>query len=201
MNQSREEAMHDETLDRPDAVPARTVAPAPAAEGDTARKAMLYAGIVALVIVLDVWTKRMVEESLRLYDPVPVLGRDFFRLTYIFNRGAAFGLHLGDSSRYIFMGLAVVAVVFLLYMYRNTPWSDRLRLIAIASVTGGAIGNLIDRVRSARGVVDFLDFGVGTVRWPVFNVADIAVTVGAILLAISLWREEQNHEREGHVGR
>ena len=55
---------------------------------------------------------------------------------------------------------------------------------------------MIDRVRSSRGVVDFLDFGVGEVRWPVFNVADIAVTVGALLLAFSLWREEQKIEQE-----
>lgn len=160
-----------------------------AASAEQARKAALYVALVGGVILLDVMTKQVVERSLRLYEPVPVWG-EFFRLTYIFNRGAAFGLHLGESSRYVFLGLAVVAVVFLFFMYRGTPWSDRLRLIAIASVTGGAIGNLIDRVRHDRGVVDFLDFGVGALRWPVFNVADIAVTVGALLLAFSLWREE-----------
>ncbi|MGH7447666.1 MAG: signal peptidase II, partial [Longimicrobiales bacterium] len=60
---------------------------------------------------------------------------------------------------------------------------------------GGAVGNLIDRVRSASGVVDFIDVGVGSVRWPVFNVADMAVTTGAIILALSLWKEEQEVER------
>jgi signal peptidase II len=162
---------------------------------DSSRKTALYVGVVFSVVALDVLTKWIVERSLRLYDPVPVWG-DFFRLTYIFNKGAAFGLNLGESSRFIFMGLALVAVVFLLAMYRSTPWADRMRLIAIASVTGGALGNLIDRVRSDRGVVDFLDFGLGTVRWPVFNVADIAVTCGAVLLAVSLWREEARTERE-----
>ena len=88
-------------------------------------------------------------------------------------------------------------MVVLLFWYRSTPVSDRLRLVAIASVTGGALGNLIDRVRSERGVVDFLDIGFGTVRWPVFNVADIAVTTGALLLALSLWREEQEVRRNG----
>ena len=86
---------------------------------------------------------------------------DTFRLTYIYNRGAAFGLHLGDYSRVIFLALTVVAVVVLFAWYRATPAHDRLRLVAIASVTGGAIGNLVDRVRSHRGVVDFLDFGLG----------------------------------------
>ena len=159
------------------------------------RKLGLYLGTVGGVILLDQVTKFVVERSLQLYNPVPVLG-DVFRLTYIFNRGAAFGLNLGQSSRWIFMGLAAVAVVVLWLMYRGTPWGDKLRLIAIASVTGGAIGNLIDRVRSSRGVVDFLDFGVGDVRWPVFNVADIAVTVGALMLAFSLWREEKKIEHE-----
>jgi signal peptidase II len=163
----------------------------PAAE--IGRKAALYLGTVGVVVALDVYSKWKVESSLTLYDPVPVIG-DFFRLTYIFNRGAAFGLHLGESSRFIFLGLAVLAVAVLFFMYRSTPWSDRMRLFAIASVTGGAIGNLLDRIRSDRGVVDFLDFGLGGVRWPVFNVADIAVTVGALLLAISLWKEEQRNE-------
>lgn len=158
------------------------------------RKTALYLGVVGTVVALDIVTKRIVERTLVLYDPVPVWG-DFFRLTYIFNKGAAFGLHLGDASRFIFMGLAIVAVVVLLLMYRGTPWAQRARLLAIASVTGGAIGNLIDRVRWNRGVVDFLDFGIGNVRWPVFNVADIAVTCGAVLLAISLWREETESER------
>ena len=159
------------------------------------RKIALYVGMVGGVIVLDQITKAMVLRTLRPYSPVEVLG-DFFRLTFIYNTGAAFGLHLGDASRWVFMALAAVAVVVLWMMFRGTAWRDRARLIAIASVTGGAIGNVIDRVRSSRGVVDFLDFGVGEYRWPVFNVADIAVTVGALLLAFSLWREEQKIEQE-----
>jgi signal peptidase II len=75
-------------------------------------------------------------------------------------------------------------------MYWVTPARHRIRLAAIALICGGAIGNLIDRVRSARGVIDFVDIGVGDVRWPVFNVADVAVTTGAILLALTLWQEE-----------
>lgn len=170
-------------------------AASPPADGsETRRKMALYLGVVGVVVALDIVTKRIVENTLVLYDPVPVWG-DFFRLTYIFNRGAAFGLHVGGYSRFIFMALAIVAVVVLFGMYRGTPWSDRVRLLAIASVTGGAIGNLIDRVRWDRGVVDFLDFGIGNTRWPVFNIADIAVTCGAVLLAISLWREESEAER------
>ena len=159
------------------------------------RKIALYVAMVGGVIALDQLTKMLVLRELRPYSPVEVLG-DYFRLTFIYNTGAAFGLHLGDASRWVFMALAAVAVVVLWFMFRGTRWGDRARLVAIASVTGGAIGNVIDRVRSSRGVVDFLDFGVGEWRWPVFNVADIAVTVGALLLAYSLWREEQKIEQE-----
>jgi signal peptidase II len=176
-------------------MPSAPVAEESPAAGETGRKAALYLGVVFGVIALDQITKAIVLKSLRPYSPVEVWG-DFFRLTFIYNTGAACGLHLGESSRWVFMGLAAVAVVVLWFMFRGTPWSDRLRLFAIASVTGGAIGNVIDRVRSSRGVIDFLDFGVGDVRWPVFNVADIAVTVGALLLAYSLWREEQKQEHE-----
>ncbi|CAA9368902.1 MAG: Lipoprotein signal peptidase [uncultured Gemmatimonadetes bacterium] len=159
------------------------------------RKMALYLGLVIGWVVLDQVTKVIVQRTLRLYDPVPVIG-DFFRLTYIYNRGAAFGLHLGDWSRIAFSILPVAAAALLYMMYRTTPWSDKMRLIAIPLVTGGAIGNLIDRIRSSRGVIDFFDFGFGGTRWPVFNVADIGVTVGALLLAVSLWREEQQMEKE-----
>jgi signal peptidase II len=168
---------------------------APDTPEEARKKIALYLSLTLGLIAIDQVTKFIVERSLRLYDPVPVLG-DFFRLTYIFNRGAAFGIHLGEWSRVAFSILPVLATILLFTMYRQTPWSDRTRLVSIALVTGGAIGNLIDRVRSSRGVVDFFDVGVGNVRWPVFNVADIGVTIGALLLAVSLWREEQKLEKE-----
>jgi signal peptidase II len=118
-------------------------------------------------------------------------------LTYIYNPGAAFGLHLGPASRYIFLALTVVCVAVLIGWFRGTPSTDRLRLLAIALVTAGALGNFIDRLRSSRGVIDFFDFGIGAARWPVFNIADIGVTVGAILLAISLWREDRDSAADG----
>lgn len=166
----------------------RAAPPAPA--GGMRGKMAFYLGVVGAVLVLDQGTKIVVQRTMRLYDPIEVIG-DFFRLTYIYNPGAAFGLHLGNYSRFIFLGLSLVAVVILLQMYRTTPAEDRLRRWAIVLVTGGALGNLIDRIRSPRGVVDFLDFGIGTLRWPVFNVADMAVVAGAFLLAVSLWKEEQ----------
>jgi signal peptidase II len=89
------------------------------------------------------------------------------------------------------MSLTVVAVVTMWRFYRESTPDARVRVWALCLVTGGAVGNLLDRIRSGRGVVDFLDVGVGAWRWPTFNVADIAVSTGAILLAIVLWREEE----------
>jgi len=96
---------------------------------------------------------------------------------------------------FCFFGLAIIALIVLGSMVRSTRPGDRFRLLALALVCGGAAGNLIDRIRSAQGVVDFLDIGVGGWRWPTFNVADSAITVGAIALALSLWQEGRAHQR------
>jgi signal peptidase II len=156
---------------------------------DERHKYRLYFTMVGGIFAVDAFTKALVQQRLLLHRPVEVLG-DFFRLTYLYNPGAAFGLHLGAWSRVGFIVLTLVAVGVLFMMYRGTPITDHVRLISISLVTGGAVGNLADRIRSPRGVVDFLDFGIGNLRWPVFNVADMAVTTGAILLAISLWQED-----------
>jgi signal peptidase II len=156
----------------------------------TGAKVALLLGILGGVLVLDVSTKLLVQANFHLYQQVDLIG-EYLRLTYIYNPGAAFGIHLGQYSREIFLVLSVIALAALLAMYWYTPVTDRVRLMAIALICGGAIGNLIDRIRSEAGVVDFIDVGVGTIRWPVFNIADMAVTTGAIILALSLWREEQ----------
>ncbi len=165
------------------------------AEVSTRGKLATFMAIAGSVLTLDLLTKLMVQQTLHLYESIPIVG-DFFRLTYIFNPGAAFGLHVGPYSRYIFLALAFLALGVLMVMYQHTPAADRLRLFAIGAITGGALGNVIDRIRSAQGVVDFLDFGIGNLRWPVFNIADTAVTIGAVLLLASLWAEDHRRDRE-----
>jgi signal peptidase II len=147
-----------------------------------------FAGIILAVIVLDRVTKLIAEARLPRYLGVPVLG-DVLNLQLVYNRGAAFGIHVGDYSRWVFMALTVVALVVLASMARHTKTGDGLRLYAIAAVMAGAAGNLIDRVRSSRGVVDFLDVTIGPLHWPTFNVADMAISCGAVALALSLWSE------------
>lgn len=158
------------------------------------RKAMLFFAVLGGVLFVDVVTKLAVQNSMTQYQIVEIIG-SYVQLTFIHNPGAAFGIKVGESSRAIFMVLSLIALGALLMMYWFTPARDRVRLAAIALICGGAVGNLIDRVRSINGVIDFIDVGIGTTRWPVFNVADMAVTAGAIILALSLWKEEQ------HVGR
>jgi signal peptidase II len=114
------------------------------------------------------------------------------RFTLVYNSGAAFGLHVGEHSRYIFMGLTVVALFILGRLYSATRPGDAIRTFSLALVCGGALGNLIDRIVSAHGVIDFIDIGMGDSRWPTFNVADMAVSIGAFLLAWVLWGEDSD---------
>jgi signal peptidase II len=153
--------------------------------------AALFWPVIVLVAVLDVVTKAMAVQALAPQRiPHEVLG-EYVRLTLVYNPGAAFGLHLGPQSRWIFTALTLVALVILWRLYRATQRGDTPRVLALALVCAGAVGNLIDRLRSGLGVVDFLDVGVGATRWPTFNVADMAVSVGAILLAWVLWQEDR----------
>ena len=149
----------------------------------------LFWGAALTVLAVDFATKLVAEARLPRAMGRSVFG-DWFQLRLVYNPGAAFGLDVGPYSRWIFFGVAVVAVVVLYRMSRSTAPGEYFRQLALGLVSGGAAGNLVDRIRSAQGVVDFFDFGVGTVRWPTFNVADIAVSCGAIALAISLWRED-----------
>jgi len=150
--------------------------------------------LVGLWVVLDVLTKRWAEHALVPVPPQEILG-DFLRLRLVYNQGAAFGLHLGDYSRWIFLVIALAAVIGISWKARQHDWKEWLRQIAAALVVGGAAGNLIDRIRGTAGVVDFIDMGIGLTRWPTYNVADIGVSCGAVALAISFWLEDSRRAR------
>jgi signal peptidase II len=148
-------------------------------------------GVVAVVTALDVFSKWWAETGLLPQRLPHSVAGDWLRLTLVYNPGAAFGLQVGSQSRWVFMGLTVIALGILGRLYLNTRDGDLWRTASLALVCGGALGNLIDRVRSDQGVVDFIDIGIGSSRWPTFNVADVAVSVGAVLLAAVLWWAEQ----------
>jgi signal peptidase II len=154
----------------------------------------LFWAVALGVVVADFVTKRIAERLLLPIPPVEVAG-DWVQLRLVYNQGAAFGIHLGPWSRWIFLVIAAVAIVLLYRLARGSAAGDRFRQVACALVTGGAAGNLIDRIRSAQGVTDFIDVGIGAHRWPTFNVADMGVSCGAIALAVSLWLEDARRAR------
>ena len=152
----------------------------------------LFWPVLIGVTVADAVTKSLAVDRLipqRL--PHDVLG-SAVRFTLVYNPGAAFGLHVGDYSRWIFTALTLVALAILARLYRGTVRGDEARLLALGLVCGGAVGNLLDRLRSGMGVVDFIDIGFGDSRWPTFNLADVAVTFGALLLAWVLWQDDRS---------
>jgi signal peptidase II len=161
-------------------------------------KASLFWPILVAVVAVDVVTKAM---ATRAFGPLPRVPHEVFgqylRLTLVHNPGAAFGLSVGDpaTSRWVFLALTVGALTILGRLYVSASERDRARILSLAFVCGGAIGNLIDRIRHGAGVVDFLDVGIGDARWPTFNVADMAVSIGAFLLAIVLWAEDRPDEK------
>ena len=142
----------------------------------------LFWGTLITVVAVDLVTKIIAASALSpQHIPHEILGNSL-RLTLVYNPGAAFGLNLGIYSRWIFMALTAGALIILGRLYQATRQGDLVRTLALGLVCGGAVGNLI---------VDFIDVGVGDVRWPTFNVADMAVSVGAFLLAWVLWGEER----------
>ena len=153
-------------------------------------KHLIFGVTFPVIMALDLVTKRwaldvLVLESRELFGGL-------MPLTLAFNKGAAFGMRVGEDSRWFFIPVTIVALVLLGVLYRQAADRDFLRIASISLVVSGAVGNLYDRVRWDRGVVDFLGpVDLGLWNFPIFNVADMAITCGAILLAISFWVEEQ----------
>lgn len=148
-----------------------------------------------LIMLADQATKAVVVSNLNLYEVKPVL-EGFFNITYITNTGAAFGFMAGsDKWRHIFFQvISVVALGGLVYLYRSSPSRSYTLLWGISLVFGGALGNLIDRIRY-KSVVDFLDFYVASYHWPAFNIADSAITIGGVLLVWHFFRINEKQTR------
>jgi signal peptidase II len=143
--------------------------------------------IAAVIVVSDRLSKSWATANLPPGIPRRIAG-DYLRFTLHWNQGAAMGTSLGSFSRIGFSLAAVVILVMLALFYRKAPVKPAGMQIALGLITGGAVGNLIDRVSSVRGVVDFIDAGIGNARFWTFNIADSAVTCGAVLLALTVSR-------------
>ena len=142
-------------------------------------KYIMLAIISGCVVIADQITKLLILNYLPYNHSIPVIA-GFFNLTHIHNPGGAFGLmaNLSPSVRtIIFLFISSLAVGLIFYFYKKTPQSHPWLAAGFALIFGGAIGNLIDRIRFGI-VVDFLDFYIGKYHWPAFNIADSAISVG-----------------------
>lgn len=148
---------------------------------------LVWLWLSALVIVVDQITKRVIDSAMQLHQTIELV--PYFQLTYMRNQGAAFSFLSGAGGwqRWFFIGLAIVASVFIFVWLRKLDPSRRREAVAWALVLGGALGNLIDRILYGY-VIDFLDVYVGDWHWPAFNVADSAITVGVALLLLDSFK-------------
>lgn len=150
---------------------------------------MLFAVLIFLVVALDQASKLWIVGHFSLYETLPLIP-GLFNLTYLTNTGAAFGMLAGEQALWrqlFFVGVGVVALGAITYLYRRLRGASVWYGIALALIAGGAIGNLIDRLRLG-SVIDFLDFYIRGHHWPAFNIADSAITVGvAIFLIMNLF--------------
>ncbi len=154
--------------------------------------------ITAIIMVLDQATKLYVDANFRLHETMPVV-RGFFHLTYVRNKGAAFGI-LSDNAVRIpfFITVSIIAMIGILWYVRRIRDDQKLSLFSLSLIFSGAFGNLVDRIRLGE-VIDFLDVFWQRHHWPAFNVADSAITVGVVLLFIDMWREERNTAEKAPV--
>lgn len=146
--------------------------------------------ISLIVVILDQLTKAVITNYFALHQSTGVIS-GFFNITHVRNPGAAFSL-FHDSNKFFrtlfLIGISMVALIVVFFVYRKTE-NNLLYRIALSLIAGGAVGNLIDRIRFGE-VIDFLDFYIGRYHWPAFNVADSAITIGVLLAVFSLYKKE-----------
>ena len=143
------------------------------------------------LVLADCTSKRVIEETTQLIGvPRPIVDT-FVQFTLAYNTGAAFSTHFGPYQRWVLIASTLITLGVLARWYGQLTKMGRTAVVGLALVVGGAVGNLLDRLISDRGVVDFIDIGVGSTRFYVFNIADVGVTVGAVLLGYALLRSER----------
>ena len=158
---------------------------------------MIYITLMAITVIADQLTKAWVLSSFQLYESREVIP-DFFNLVYVTNTGAAFSMLADVDSvwkHYFFLGIGGVAVTGLTIAWFRMRKESTLYGVALALICGGAVGNLIDRVRFG-SVVDFLDFHLGGYHWPAFNIADSAICIGAGLFLVVNILESRKQKKE-----
>jgi len=154
------------------------------------RSWIVFLVVMAGVVAADLMTKSWALSHLEYAAPTTYAG-GILPLTLHFNTGGLWGLGSGLAARWFFPLATAIALFVLVRLYRMTESGETLRLLTIPMIAGGALGNLVDRVRWDRGVVDFLGpFDLGFMVWPIFNVADMAISCCTLLLVVCLWRSD-----------
>ena len=154
---------------------------------ESVKKYVWLPAIAGLVVIADQLTKWWVLQTIAAYDVIPIIP-NFLNLIHVQNPGGAFGFFANQSSQVralFFVFFSLVAVILILYLYKSTPAKFKWLLAGFSLIVGGAVGNLIDRLRFGY-VVDFLDVYAGNLHWPAFNIADSAITVGMVIFAVYL---------------
>jgi len=142
------------------------------------------------VLVLDQATKLYIDSRFALHQSVTVV-ENFFNITYVRNKGAAFGIFADSAVRIpFFITISILAAVGILWYLRRLRNDQTLQVFSLSLIFAGAVGNLIDRIRLGE-VIDFIDVHWYRYHWPAFNIADSAITVGVVLLLFDMWREER----------
>jgi signal peptidase II len=151
---------------------------------------IIFSAIAIAGIIIDQITKIVVDRSMQLFDSIPLI-ENFFHLTYVRNKGAAFSFLSNASWRLpFFITISTVAALVILVAFNKLRDDQKLAHISLSMIFSGAVGNLIDRVRLGE-VIDFLDAHWYRHHWPAFNVADSLICVGVFLLAIDMILEEK----------
>ncbi|MDW7672907.1 MAG: signal peptidase II [Bacillota bacterium] len=149
---------------------------------------MLFWVVAAVIFIIDRSTKYLVVANMSPGQSIPIL-ENIFHLTYVLNPGAAFGLFAYQTMFFILIAVLVVGVI--LYFNWTLPAGKQFLRIGLALQLGGSLGNLLDRIQSGY-VVDFFDFRV----WPVFNIADIAIVTGVVILAYEILRTDYTEDEK-----
>ena len=156
------------------------------------KKLCVLFGLGGLILVVDLVSKALVGSRISIGRSINVFD-DILRITYIHNRGAIFGLSVGDDTGTIVLLVSFLAAGFIIAYYLYHPFKLKWRSTGLILILSGAVGNLYDRITLGE-VRDFIDIGPAVFRWPIFNVADLAVTIGAVFRALELFREDRIQE-------
>ena len=153
----------------------------------TSPSALRWLWLALLVVILDQITKVWAEGALEFGEPVEIFS--WFNLTLLYNRGAAFSFlaAAGGWQRFLFLGIGLIATVVIVVWLRRLQPHERMTAVGLVLILGGAVGNLVDRALYGH-VIDFIDWHYHGWHWPAFNIADSAITLGAVLVVLAGFR-------------